>query len=51
MKKFMKEKNHIRQILIENSKSGSLIYAIKTKEFFTEQFKDLSSSKFRLRLV
>lgn len=40
-----KEKE-IREILIENSKTGSLIYAIKTKEFLSEQFNDMSSSKF-----
>jgi hypothetical protein len=44
--KIFERENHLRQILIENSKPGSLIYAIKTKEFFSEQFKDLSSSKF-----
>jgi hypothetical protein len=37
---------HIRQILIENCKPGSLIYAIKPQEFFSEQFNDISSSKF-----
>jgi hypothetical protein len=46
--KILERENSIRQILIENSKPGSLIYAIKTKEFFTNEFKDLSSSKFRI---
>lgn len=41
---YEKEKQ-IREILTENSKSGSLIYAINTKEFLSKQFTDLSSSK------
>jgi ABC-type uncharacterized transport system ATPase subunit len=38
------KENQIRQILIKNSKSGSLIYAMKTKEFFLKEFQNLSSS-------
>ncbi|CAF3055202.1 unnamed protein product [Rotaria sp. Silwood2] len=40
---YEKEKQ-IQQILIENSKPGSLIYAIKTKEFFLNKFQNLSSN-------
>jgi hypothetical protein len=39
------KENQIRQVLIENAKSGSLIYAMKTKEFFLKEFANLSSSK------
>ena len=39
------QEKQIRQILIENSKPGSLVYAMKTKEFFSEEFQNLSSSK------
>ncbi|CAF1400234.1 unnamed protein product [Rotaria sp. Silwood1] len=40
---YEKEKE-IQQILIENSKPGSLIYAINTKEFFLNKFQNLSSN-------
>ncbi|UJR09566.1 hypothetical protein I4U23_013801 [Adineta vaga] len=33
---------HIRQILIENAKTGSLVYAMKTKEFFVKHYPHLS---------
>jgi len=41
------KENQIRQILIKNSKSGSLVYAMKTKEFFLKEFQHLSSSMSR----
>jgi hypothetical protein len=47
---FEKEKQ-IQQILIDNSKPGSLIYAIKPKEFFSKEFKDISSSKIHKHIV
>jgi len=49
--KIYERENHIRQILIENSKPGSLIYAIKTKEFLSEEFKDLPSSKLKVLIL
>ena len=35
----------IRDVLIENSKPGSLVYVMKTKEFFVNEFQNLSSSR------
>ena len=41
-----KEKQ-IRQVLINNCKPGSLVYAMNTKDFFFKQFQNLSSSMLR----
>lgn len=38
--------NHLQQILINNCKSGSLIYAIHSKQFFLEHFQTIPSGKF-----
>ncbi|CAF1002430.1 unnamed protein product [Adineta steineri] len=46
--KFLEEisqkEDHVRQILLDNCKPGSLIYAMKTKEFFLKKFPNLSSN-------
>lgn len=36
---------HLRQILINNCKSGSLIYAFDTRQFFLDYFQDIPSGK------
>ena len=46
--KIEERENHLREILKENAKAGSLLYAIKPKEFFSEQFKEFSSSKINI---
>ena len=35
---------HLRQILANNCQSGSLVYAMHTKEFFVEHFREIPSS-------
>ncbi|CAF1344617.1 unnamed protein product [Rotaria sordida] len=42
--KIYEKEKQIQQILIENSKPGSLIYVIKTKEFFLKEFQNLPSN-------
>ncbi|CAF3635928.1 unnamed protein product [Rotaria socialis] len=44
LEEIYEKENQIRHILIENSKPGSLIYAIKPKEFFLQEFQHLSSN-------
>jgi hypothetical protein len=45
-----KEKQ-IRDVLIENSKPGSLVYVMKTKEFFVNEFQNLSSSRLKYLII
>ena len=45
LEQIKEREDQIRQVLINNAKPGSLVYAIKTKDFFLKEFPKLSSSK------